>query len=452
MLARRLQRWSLARVASSGQRALATFEQYLQTVQDSRMKRPRDITPVDTETAAPFLWSVDNMASHLRLATTDRRDGSAAASLLEATWPLAHDEQLRHSVSDLGPYSTFRMSKFYEAVDALTADVAYRHTDGVARGLALVTAAHSHSRKLTHTEICCDMTLRCYVTRTGSASLEVRTDAIQMREGSEVLVNTCATTMVALDAATMRPAKGAVPELARPPADDEDRQRFALRAKLAEGHAALRASDASQSMQLRAASSQPPSPSEMAAVHALHREAVRATLEVIPRKIRTVEESTYRSSFICFPEQRNVHGKLFGGFVVGQAFNIATYAAKFFARGTPVVALGLDVAEFHQPVTIGDAVTFTARVVHCTPFTCRVHVTVEVRDPRQSHRAPTRSNRLMLVFALNSPPGGVVPITYGEILMHVDAARLHTTSGPDEEHAKAILTRDATQSSQSDQP
>ena len=60
-----------------------------------------------------------------------------------------------------------------EAVDALTADVAYRHTDGAAKGLVLVTAGHYHSRKTRWTDISADVVLRCYLTATGSASLEV---------------------------------------------------------------------------------------------------------------------------------------------------------------------------------------------------------------------------------------------------------------------------------------
>lgn len=96
-----------------------------------------------------------------------------------------------------------------------------------------------------------------------------------------------------------------------------------------------------------------------------------------------------------------------------------------------------------KPIGIGDLVTFTAKVVHCTSNTCRVIVTVEVccrrlifncntntattattatnyhrhklppvtttcrhtqvRDPADAGRLPTRSNRLLFAFALDNP-------------------------------------------------
>ena len=69
--------------------------------------------------------------------------------MLECTIPLSDDSALRKSVSDINMFwSSFRLSKFYETCDALTADVAYRHTDGIKQELALVTAGHYQSQFL----------------------------------------------------------------------------------------------------------------------------------------------------------------------------------------------------------------------------------------------------------------------------------------------------------------
>lgn len=120
---------------------------------------------------------------------------------------------------------------------------------------------------------------------------------------------------------------------------------------------------------------------------------------------------------------------------MSQAYNLALYAVKFFARGScgddrdSIIPLGIDEAEFHQPIAIGDLVTFTARVVHATEFTCRVFVTVAVRDPSDIERLPQQSNRIMFVFCAKTPRerGGVcnfvLPNTYSEVLMHLEAER-----------------------------
>jgi len=418
----------------------AEHKAYLDAVRRSALARPDDARRADEPAkVAPFLHSVDPMASHLQLWTAPRgAAGTAAASMIEAVYPLSTDEPLRHSVRDVGNgYSPFRLGKFFEAVDALTADVAYAHTDGEKRGLALVTASHSHSRKLERTAIARDLSLRCYVTRTGSASLEVRTDGVQVDEaGVEVLVNSCATTMVAVDGATGKPAKGAVPPLGA--ADAADASRFELRDELAATHAAIRRRRADGSMLLRDGRSHPPRPEEMEAVHELEREALRAR-ETGDRPVKSIgANATFRSSFVVFPEQRNVHGKLFGGFVMEQAFTLASYAARFFAGGAPVVPLGIDDATFNSPVSIGDCVTFTARVVHRTAETCRVNVSVEIRDPAAAHLAPKKSNRAVFVFAARSRTL-LVPESYSEVLMHVDAARFSASEGPDDAEVVALL-------------
>eukprot|EP00977_Amphora_coffeiformis_P008966 scaffold2033_cov164-Amphora_coffeaeformis.AAC.5 len=118
---------------------------------------------------------------------------------------------------------------------------------------------------------------------------------------------------------------------------------------------------------------------------------------------------------------------------------LAQYAACFFAKGKPVIPLGIDEAVFLQPIAIGDMVTFTARVVFSTATSCRVLVTVEVRDPADAERVPLRSNRLMFVFGGDSFRSGIVPETYSEILMYLDAQRRHAVEGPTEEQVKSIL-------------
>ena len=108
-------------------------------------------------------------------------------------------------------------------------------------------------------------------------------------------------------------------------------------------------------MQLRTAISTPPTPREVETIHQLHQRAVqmREGPPARPPAPRTVGDYTFRSSFVIFPEDRNVHGKLFGGYVMSQAYNLALYAVKIFARSgrddvQNVVPLGINVSAcFH---------------------------------------------------------------------------------------------------------
>lgn len=104
-----------------------------------------------------------------------------------------------------------------------------------------------------------------------------------------------------------------------------------------------------------------------------------------------------------------------------------------------MIPLGLDQAHFYSPIAVGDCVTFTARCVQATAFTCRVNVAVEVRDPDRAHRAPHKADRLVFVFATRCPEHGVLPETYAEILMHIDAQRASLVEGPTDDEARRLL-------------
>lgn len=444
---------------------------------------------------------------------------------------------LRASVSDLGAWSSFRLAKFYSDVDALTADVAYRHAatssnSSPAADVAFVTAGHYHSRKIRRTDLSKDIILRCYPTNAGRSSIEIRTDALQKDEdGKERLLNVCFTSMVAVDKKTLRPAKNMVPKLIfhgkeddafgshnNVDADDgsengigndsdnhrnriqnnaEEAQK--IRMEMAIQHAKIRKKRYETSMQLlHGPSSSPPTQHEMNEIHILQQRAISQQQQQQQRHhaLPHVHQHTYRSSVVVYPEKRNVHGKLFGGFVMEQGHILAQYAADFYLNhynsschehkesdcagtdahtvGGPkdhlhheqkhsskvqphdkntkandnetkidrAIPLGLDEAIFLQPVSIGDHVTFTARVVHSTIRTCRVIVIVEVRNLNDRNSPPLRSNRLSFLFGGGGngfPDGGIVPDSYREILMHVDAKRRAAVEGPLDEEVEKIL-------------
>jgi acyl-CoA hydrolase len=287
----------LARACRRRFHSRAKHSSWVRRVVHSRMA-PSGLSASDKR-CAPFISSTDPLVDHLIFHTAAAGEpGTPSASLVQATWPISTDVLLANSVVDSNGYSPFRLGKFYEALDALTADVAYRHTDGHARGLALVTASHYHSIKLGRTIVGRDMIIRCYVTSTGSSSLEVRTDALQAdASGKEWLVNVCHTAMVALDHATMRPVKGCVPPLVLPSAHeagDAARAATAERLELATLHKAILKERSAADMSLRAPVSAPPTPSEMAAVHELHRAAVASNEAPSPRVDRH-DEVTYHT-------------------------------------------------------------------------------------------------------------------------------------------------------------
>lgn len=507
MMAIRLSRNAQISIRKRCFQTRSEYEQWDHCMKASRIRTTHDkqssqcLKQVSPRTAAPFLYSVSPISERLLLFAQSHDndiedDGSKSpnSSLLECIYPLSgtrhHADSksdkndiinttdldiLRASVSDFGAYSSFRLAKFYSDVDALTADVAYRHASSSSNSedIAFVTAGHYYSRKINRTKLSKDIILRCYPTLTGRSSMEIRTDALQEDDsGTEKLINVCFTSMVAVDKQTLRPVKDAIPKLSthndsNHSNEDERREQECLRmrAEMAGKHTKIRKKRFATSMLLRnGPSSSPPIQEEMAAIHLLHqRSIVDSNTNDIP--LPHVRQYTYRSSEIVYPEKRNVHGKLFGGFVMEQGHTLAQYAADFYlnhanqqkpsnldgdldvAKGSKsthqlrAIPLGLDEAIFLQPISIGDHVTFTARVVHSTPRTCRVVVIVEVRNPSNRNSEPLRSNRLLFLFGGTDFPNGIVPNGYNEILMHVDAKRRAAVEGPLDEEVDGILSQ-----------
>eukprot|EP00472_Partenskyella_glossopodia_P004298 CAMPEP_0197539240 /NCGR_PEP_ID=MMETSP1318-20131121/62099_1 /TAXON_ID=552666 /ORGANISM="Partenskyella glossopodia, Strain RCC365" /LENGTH=410 /DNA_ID=CAMNT_0043097905 /DNA_START=405 /DNA_END=1637 /DNA_ORIENTATION=- len=378
---------------------------------------------------------------------TSVKPGTVSASMLQIRYNLGSDELLRYGVRDLTDFSSFRLGKFFESVDALTGDVVYRHSKFFDPDFEdkyyWVTGGHYFSRKLAKTDIYKDVYLRVYITNVGTKSIEVRTDAIQPsadHPDGEILVNFCHTTMVALDKKTHKTAN------AYPLVEDPNDELEKARKVLAQKHKLELIQRRENSMMLKDKMSSPPTKREMESVHELHRKLTEMRRNPQVKEVEMVREHTHICSRRIFPQYRNVHGKLFGGFVMIESYDLACFAAKYF-MGIEPVAVGLDEAVFNMPISIGDMVLFTARVVHSSRKAIRVNVSVELLHPKaigpdrikeriygsDGRVIGKKTNRLVFIFI--AEPGKqllreVAPNTYEEVLMHVDALRRYEEEGP----------------------
>lgn len=458
---------------SAGQSQTIEGEQhdtYEEKVRASMLPRPATAITVHRDAQLkqlmPFLHDVEPLIEHLRAShvpvdTSTESRGPAKTVLhswLEVLCPLASDMTLRDMYSDAGtsndpsmPHklNRFRMAKLYELIDSMTADVAYRHTDGLdpARPLALVTAGHYDAKWLHPIDICQDLAVRSYVVGVGTSSLEIRTDALQAaKDGREYLVHFCHTVMVATEKFSGKVV--AVPPLSLEGVNDlggGGKQR----ADIVEQNRRERKNRQAMNMSLRG-KSVPPSPDEMDKVHQLFLEAVRIEESGLDEeKGQWMSKWTFTNSLMIYPEQKNLHGKLFGGFVAQAAYELASFTATAFCGDDPL-PLGFDQMLFHQPLAIGDLVLFTSRVVYTEGRAMRIWVEVEVLDRQQVFNqgirrrwvSGKRTNNLEFVFAQAhgspAPLRKIQPQTYPEVMMYLDARRWQQEQGPTEDQIKTF--------------
>jgi acyl-coenzyme A thioesterase 9 len=77
-------------------------------------------------------------------------------------------------------------------------------------------------------------------------------------------------------------------------------------------------------------------------------------------------DTRYSATMVMQSQNRNLHGKIFGGFLMRQAMEIAWCNAHLFAGAFPQLELVDDII-FHKPVEIGSIVHFRSLTAFSHP-------------------------------------------------------------------------------------
>ncbi|KAK6145176.1 hypothetical protein DH2020_021996 [Rehmannia glutinosa] len=115
-----------------------------------------------------------------------------------------------------------------------------------------------------------------------------------------------------------------------------------------------------------------------------------------------LKDTCLENSLICQPQQRNIHGRIFGGFLMHRAFELAFSTAYVFAGMMPSF-LEVDHVDFLRPVDVGDFLRFKSCVLYTE---CEnsdrplIHVEVVAHVTRPELRSSEVSNRFYFTFTV----------------------------------------------------
>ncbi len=146
-----------------------------------------------------------------------------------------------------------------------------------------------------------------------------------------------------------------------------------------------------------------------------------------------MKDTEQKSLFICMPQNRNIHDKIFGGYLMRKAFELAYATALVFIGGgnRRLSFVNLDEIVFKKPVNIGSLLNMTAVVVYSeqrqlngsSEWTNYFHIQVvaDVMDPYDTSKTD-RTNVFWLTFrgGLNEK---VVPKSYEESMLYIEGKR-----------------------------
>ena len=108
------------------------------------------------------------------------------------------------------------------------------------------------------------------------------------------------------------------------------------------------------------------------------------------------------------PRDTNVHGTIFGGVILSHIDQAGAIAARPYAP-LRVVTVAMKEVEFHQPVYVGDIVSYYAEVTRVGKTSVSVHVVVEAERFRP-YGTRVRVTEAEVIYVSVDEEGQKVPI------------------------------------------
>jgi acyl-coenzyme A thioesterase 9 len=269
-------------------------------------------------------------------------------SHVEITYPFTTDQLLLETYRN--PWGKMRFGRMIEDLDALAGNIAFFHVDN-ANDLeqehpVIVTASVDRIRLRERPSMDSDQHLSGHVTWTGTSSMEISMQCTDSN-GHEWLQ--AYVTFVTLDPVTKKPT--AIPPVT--PQTDQEHADFQAGAARA---------DAKKKRRHQKKTVQPDMDDLADALLAEAGPLLNMPSLADPHSILT-DATKMQNAMIAQPQVQNLHNRIFGGFLMRRAFELAFSTAYIFGGARPLF-LEVDDVSFASPVDVGDLLVFNSRVLY----------------------------------------------------------------------------------------
>ncbi|CAD6224225.1 unnamed protein product [Miscanthus lutarioriparius] len=325
-----------------------------------------------------------------------------AQSRTSIVYKFATDDILREQYRD--PWNEVRIGKLLEDLDALAGTIAVKHCsdeDSTTRPLLIVTASVDKMELKKPIRVDTDLKIAGAVTYVGRSSIDIQIELTQVdKDGdnqSDPIALTANFTFVARDSKTGKSA----PVNRLSPETEREKQLFGER-------------EARDKMRKRKREEQKGGLEN--GIHKLRAEAERLGALLAEGRVFSdlpaladrdsilLKDTRLENSLVCQPQQRNLHGRIFGGFLMHRAFELAFSTAYAFVGQRPCF-LEVDHVDFLKPVDVGDFLRFKSCVLYTqldNPEQPLVNVEVVAHVTRPELRKSEVSNTFHFTFTVCS--------------------------------------------------
>lgn len=147
---------------------------------------------------------------------------------------------------------------------------------------------------------------------------------------------------------------------------------------------------------------------------------VSLSKRVLPQNCLWMEKCTLSNIIFSHPENRNLHNKVFGGFIMRQATELSWVLAYMFAKSRPELKHISDI-NFHKSIDVNSLIQMKAHVVYTQMHYVQISVYAETLNATTGSLSTT--NEFHFTYILPDLAPEVLPKTYHEAMMYLDGKR-----------------------------
>ncbi|XP_021346919.1 acyl-coenzyme A thioesterase 9, mitochondrial-like [Mizuhopecten yessoensis] len=340
-------------------------------------------------------------------------------SYQEAVIPLGSNPDTREKYVNF--YDGIRFGRILEDLDTFAVWISYTHTthddetSDHKSPIAIVTALVDRIELEEHPiRADKDILMSGHVTWAGSSSLEVTMKLKQEYEGSMRQLLEARFVMVSRNPVTKKSA----PVNKLQPVGPEEEKLF----QLGKSNKVKRQLEGERTL-LKTA----PSEEERELIHNLFLQTLDSSassfrVRVKPDNSEWMEKTLLKNLTICFPEQRNLYNKIFGGFLMRKAFELAWTNAAMYCKTRPYVKAVDDIL-FMKPVEVGSVLFLSSQVVYTSGSMLQMKVHAEVVNVVDCTRATTNNFYFTFDTRQDQDVPAVLPRSYAESMLYLDGKR-----------------------------
>ncbi|PNF22633.1 Acyl-coenzyme A thioesterase 9, mitochondrial [Cryptotermes secundus] len=141
---------------------------------------------------------------------------------------------------------------------------------------------------------------------------------------------------------------------------------------------------------------------------------------VLPPNSMWMDEVSYSSIIFGQPEHRNLHNKIFGGFLMRNALELSLLAGNLYSKYHPELLHISDIS-FRKPVNVGSFINMHAHVVYTEQNFIQITVFADVIDPVSSQTVTT--NSFQFTYKTPADVVRIIPRSYSDAMLYIDGRR-----------------------------